>query len=133
MEWKYVKKLSSQSLIDRYETAYHFRFPETYRKCISVNNGGRPDKRRFITQNNNEYVLKSFLSFNMEDQETIWKITDWNKEELTDQYIPFAIDNFGNLICFQKSNSAIVFIQLEDISLEFISETFDKFIISLYE
>ena len=101
MEWKYVKKLSSQSLIDSYEQTCHFKFPEAYRKCVSVNNGGRPDRRNFVTQSGKEHVLKSFLSFNMEDQETIWKITDWNKEELTDQYIPFAIDNFGNLICFQ--------------------------------
>ncbi len=133
MEWKYVKKLSSESLIDGYEKIYHFKFPEVYKKCVLINNGGRPDKKTFITKNKNEHTLKSFLSFNTEDKETVWEITEWNREELASKYIPFAIDNFGNLICFQKDNTYIAFINLDDMSCEIVSTSFDEFINSLYE
>lgn len=37
---------------------------------------------------------------NLTDYKTVWKIFDWNKDELTNKYVPFGIDNYGNLICF---------------------------------
>ena len=133
MEWKYVKKLETTDLIDDYERLVKYVFCDSFRRCIIANNGGRPSKKIFDTDKTHERVLKSFLSFNKEDKENVWNIFDWNKEELTDRYIPFGIDNFGNLICFDRNNDQIVFVNHEDMSVENISDDFDDFMNGLYE
>lgn len=133
MEWKYVKTLSSADNINEFECLVKYAFPDDFRNCILSNNGGRPGKRVFDTNRNKERVLKSFLSFNKEDRETVWKIQDWNKEELSDRYIPFAIDNFGNLICFDAENDKVVFLELEYVTVEQIADNFTEFMSKLYE
>lgn len=132
MEWKYVKELKSVDLIDDYECLVNYVFCYSFRKCVTAHNGGRPSKRIFDTDKAKKRELKSFLSFNKEDKETVWKIFEWNKEELTDKYVPFAIDNFGNLICFDAHNDKIVFVNHEDMSVETISNTFPDFMNMLY-
>lgn len=132
MEWKYVKELKSVDLIDDYECLVNYVFCYSFRKCVTAHNGGRPSKRIFDTDKAKKRELKSFLSFNKEDKETVWKIFEWNKEELTDKYVPFAIDNFGNLICFDAHNDKIVFVNQEDMSVETISNTFPDFMNMLY-
>lgn len=133
MEWKYVKELKSVDLIDDYECLVKYVFCDSFRKCIIANNGGRPSKKAFDTDKVKERELKSFLSFNKEDRETVWKIFDWNKDELTNKYVPFAIDNYGNLICFDANNDKIVFVNHEDMSVEIIADNFDNFLNMLYE
>lgn len=133
MEWKYVKELQSVDLIDDYECFVKYVFCDSFRKCVIANNGGRPSKRVFDTDKAKERELKSFLSFNRKDRETVWKIYEWSKEELTNKYIPFGIDNFGNLICFDAKNDKIVFVNHEDMSIETIADSFDNFMSCLYE
>lgn len=132
MEWKYVKPLQSKDLIDDYECLVKYVFGNSFRTCVLEHNGGRPGRRTFDTEVTKERELKSFLSFNREDKETVWKIFEWNQEELGSRYVPFAIDNFGNLICFDANNDKVVFIHLEDVSIEVIADTFDQFLDALY-
>lgn len=133
MEWKYVKNLKSVDLINDYECLVKYVFCDSFRKCIIANNGGRPSRRTFDTDKIKEHELKSFLSFNRNDRETVWKIFDWNKDELSDKYIPFGIDNFGNLICFDKNNDKVVFVNHENMSIEIIADNFDCFLDKLYD
>lgn len=133
MEWKYVKPLKGVDLIDDYECLVKYVFNDAFRKCVIENNGGRPSKKVFDTDKTKERELKSFLSFNHEDRETVWKIFEWNKEELTNKYVPFAIDNFGNIICFDANNDKIIFLNHEDLVVETIADNFETFINCLYE
>lgn len=133
MEWKYVKPLTSEELMNEFECMVKYSLPNDFRVCVMEHNGGRPDRRAFDTDVCKERELKSFLSFNKEDKETIWKIHDWNQEELGDRYIAFAIDNFGNLICFDTDNNKVVFINLEDKSVELIANDFGTFLKCLYD
>ena len=133
MDWKYVKKLKSEDLINEFECLVKYAFCDSFRQCVIVNNGGRPSQKAFDTDKTKERELKSFLSFNKEDRETVWKIFEWNKEELTDKYVPFSIDNFGNLICFDANNDKIVFVNHENLSVEIIADNFDGFMDGLYE
>ena len=132
MEWKYVKPLSSNEMITEFETAVKYKFDDEFKKCIINHNGGRPSFRKFNTDSCKERELKSFLSFNREDRETVWKINDWNKEELSDLYIAFAIDNFGNLICFDRQNNNVIFFNHENNETELISLSFSDFLKKLY-
>ena len=131
MEWKYVKHLKSRKNIEDFEQLVGYSFPPEFRKQVIEHNGGRPANRIFNTNKRKIYALKSFLSFNHEDLETVWKIREWSKEILTDEYVAFAIDNFGNLICFDKSDDSVVFANHEDSSVEKIADTFSAFLEAL--
>lgn len=133
MEWKYVKPLTSEELINEFECMVKYSLPNDFKACVMEHNGGRPERRAFDTDVSKERELKSFLSFNKEDKETIWKIHDWNHEELKDKYVAFAIDNFGNLICFDVCSNRIVFMNLDDMSIEGIADDFESFIRNLYD
>lgn len=132
MEWKYIKPLLSIELIYEFENSTKYLFPDTFKQFIIKHNGGRPSKSVFDTNKTKERELKSFLSFNREDKETVWKIIEWNKEELADKYVPFGIDNYGNTICFDKENDMVIFVNHEDKSIEIIADDFDNFINKLY-
>lgn len=133
MEWKYVKPLKSVELINEFESMAKYVFCDSFKDCVVTNNGGRPSKRVFDTDKSAERELKTFLSFNKEDRETIWKIFDWNKEELSNKYIPFAIDVFGNMICFNTCNDKVVFVNHEDLSVEIVAGDFSSFLSMLYD
>lgn len=132
MNWKYVKTLTSYNLIDEFERDYNCSLPKEYKECVQLNNGGRPEKSAFDTEKNKEREIKSLLSFNKEDKETIWKLNEWNKEDLSGKYIAFAIDNYGNLICFDLNNQ-IIFFDHETAQIEYVCESFAQFVNSLYE
>lgn len=133
MQWKYVKELSDEMLIKEFEDAQSYTFNKQYIDCVKQNNGGRPSKRVFLNEKGVERVVKSFLSFNKSDRETVWKVLDWNKEILEGKYIPFAIDNFGNIICFLKHDDSIVFIEHETGNVEKIASDYENFISNLRE
>ena len=132
MEWKYVKPLKTERLITDFENLVNYKFPEEFRKIVLLYNGGRPQNRTFDTEKVRERVLKSFLSFNENDKETVWKIHEWNSDMLGKRFVPFAIDNFGNLICFDVKNSTIVFLNHENGKSEKIADSFHDFLRGLY-
>lgn len=132
-EWKYVKKLLSEDRIKEFEETVKLDLPEDFKKCVVQNNGGRPDLRTFDTDKEKERSFKSLLSFNTEDRETVWKTLDACEEELSDKYVAFGIDNFGNLICFDRKNSSVIFLNAETLTTEYIAPTFTAFLDKLYE
>ena len=132
MNWKYVKKLKNNESIGEFEKEYSFIFPDDYKTCIILYNGGRPEFQVFDTDKQKERTIKSLLSFNKADIETIWKMAEWNKEITKEKYIPFASDNYGNLICFKKEDSSVNFIDHENENIEFIASSFTEFLGKLY-
>ena len=132
MNWKYVKPLTTEKHIDDFECMVRYAFPDDFRKCVKEHNGGFPEFCCFDTERAKERALKSFLSFNKDDRETVWKLYEWSKEMLGDRYVPFALDNFGNLICFDADNDHIVFLDHETAQAERIADTFGSFMDSLY-
>ena len=133
MEWKYIKKLQSEDLIHDYETLVDYQFSDSFKECVKTHNGGRPSKCCFDTDMAKGRAVKTFLSFNKNSRETVWKIFEWSTEELTRYFIPFAIDNFGNLICFNSANDKVVFVNHEDKSVETVADDFDRFMDGLYD
>lgn len=126
--WKYVKPLKSAELINDYERLTGYSLPQEFKNLIIESNGGRPERRVFNTNAENEREIKSFLSFNADDKETVWQAYEWLKDKFGNKYLAFAIDNFGNIICFDTDNGNVVFLNHEDLSAECISATFGDFI-----
>lgn len=131
MDWKYVKPLSDKENIAAFERITAFSLPESFKEGVKQHNGARPKHRGFDTDKQTGRELKSFLSFNRKDKETVWKMYEVCFASHKGQYIPFAIDNFGNLICFDRSGQ-IVFIDHETLNIEKIAQSFDTFIDDLY-
>lgn len=131
MNWKYVKPLSDEESIAAFERMTAFSLPESFKECVRRYNGARPKYRAFDTDKQTGRELKSFLSFNREDKETVWKMYEACSAAYEGRYIPFAIDHFGNLICFAR-NRQIVFLDHETLNIEKIAPSFDEFVFSLY-
>lgn len=127
MEWKYVKQLNNNPIID-IEKQYNIKLSENLKRIINKYNGGRPEKNIFSTDNNKQRVIKSLLSYNKTDKENIYMFT-----EIFDKgYIPVFITEFGDVISI-KSNSEEVYIYLhEKDSFDYICEDIEKFIERLY-
>ncbi len=130
MDFKYIKPLENKSLVNEFEDVCSHKFSESFAKFVLEKNGSRPSCSVFYTKQNKERVMKSFLSFNKQDRETIWSIWDICKSDLKQKLIPFAIDNFGNLICFNEKNN-VVFWEHETIDIDFIANDFDEFLNNL--
>jgi outer membrane protein assembly factor BamB len=131
LEWKYVKKIESINNVSIFEETYNFSLPNGYKNLLIELNGGRPSKKLFKCTNGTEHVIKSFLSFNPEDKESIFKVNEWVKDQLPSDYIVFANDPGGNFICFNRSNE-IFYWQHEDTIFLKIANNIESFIESLY-
>jgi hypothetical protein len=130
-EWRYIKPLLSVKSIEEFEALTKYNLPESFKNCIKQYNGARPKYRAFNTAQTNSRELKSLLSFNHEDKETVWVSYCFIESECDKKCIPFAIDNFGNLICFNR-NDQVVFLNHETLNEEYVASSFDEFLDSLY-
>lgn len=132
MQWKYVKKLKDKESISSVEKTTDYTFPILFKEVVERYNGSRPSTSQIKTSSGRIISIKSLLSFNPEDKETVYDVLVWNKEELGDKFVPFMIDNFGNLICFDKRNNHIVFVNHETESVDLVSLDFESFIRDLF-
>ena len=141
MEWLYISPLKSSDAIFEYESLVNYSFPDDFKECVNVNNGAYPKFEVFIStfgKRRRKRVFNNLFSFNKDDPSTIWKYNDWNGRsrdwnmngEMTN-YIAFAKDPFGNLICFDKTDDKIVFVDHETLNVEFVAKSFTEFIESL--
>ena len=71
IQWRYVKPLKETSLIEDFECAVTYEFPNSFKECVLNNNGGRPSASTFETNKTKEREIKSLLSFNKEDKENM--------------------------------------------------------------
>ena len=135
INWRYVKPLEDQNLIEEFEYRVGYKFSDTFKKCVMENNGGRPSLSIFDTAKLKERELKLLLSFNKNDKENIWNTNEWVESDVGfgKNLIVFADDNFGNLICFDVSNDNVVFWNHETDTVEFIAKDFNTFFECLHE
>ncbi len=135
MNWRSVKPLLTESIIEEFEKYVDYKFEDSFIECIRSNNGGKPSHKVFNTSKTKERVISCLLSFNREDSTNVWItndwngfMADWNKDGHMNGYVAFALDAFGNLICFEKSTGCVVLINHEDQSIEKIASSFEIFI-----
>ena len=128
MEWKYVKVLKDNSVFENIEKTYNIEIPKYLKEIISKYNGGRPEKRLFDTQNGKKRILQGLISFNKEDRASISIYEDFLREG----YIPFAITEFGDVICIKIDNGFIELYLHELDTFEYVCDNIEKFFNILY-
>ena len=126
-EWRYVKSLPTDFNVNEVESRLGFKFCDSFIAFVKNYNGGRPPIGVYDTDITKERTIKSFLSLNSSDEENIVKMNTY-LEDASKDIIAFAIDNFGNYICFEKDTSKIVFFNSETENNEFIADDFDIFL-----
>lgn len=131
MNWKYVKPLKSKDLIAQYEKENNFEFPASFKKMVPKINGGRPKANRFVIITGDEKVLKTFLSFNPDDKETVWTPGEWMEESFRRYLVPFAVDNFGNYVCFDQIGT-VIFACHDPLCYDIVAYSFEEFLDNLY-
>ncbi|WP_282178258.1 SMI1/KNR4 family protein [Vibrio nereis] len=129
-EWRYIKPLAAESLIPDAEEKLGYNFVDSYIDFVKKYNGSRPPVSTFSTSTSQERTIKSFLSFNATDVENILKLNR-GVTEISEKLVAFAIDSFGNYICFDKENDAVVFLDFETGETELIDNTFSDFLLKI--
>lgn len=128
MEWKYVKPLKDNSVFENIEKIYNVEIPIYLKELITKYNGGRPEKSIFDTKKSKERVLQGLISFNKEDKANIFIY----EELLKKGYIPFAITEFGDLVCINNKNKNVELYLNENETIESICDSIEVFYHKLY-
>lgn len=131
LSWKYVKPLKNSKAVECFEADYGLKLSQDITSCIKQNNGGRPDKKVFDTEVSKGRVIKSLLSFNNDDLETVYDAIDRLKGEKSN-LVPLASDPGGNYICFDTKQQDIVLWLHETNTTEKISSSFTAFLETLH-
>lgn len=102
------------SYIRKTEEQLGIKFPEDYVQCVLINNGGIPDPQIFdVEGRRGPDVFQRLLNHDPKSKSYIVEFCPEYIEHLPDGVYPFAIDPFGNFICFDyrshKENPSIVF------------------------
>lgn len=79
-----------------------------------------------------EKMIQTLLSMDTDS-----KVFILNYQEIDSQYkgqiVPFALLEFGDNLCFNKSDNSIVYYEHENDTIEKVADKWDEFVKSLYE
>lgn len=130
INWKYKIDLDDSGVFDDIAEQRKTDFPEELRNFITAHNGASPDKYNFMI-GINEKVFGAVLSFNRDEQDADTVYSAF--EAISDgKLIPFAIDPFGNYICYETSDKQIVFWEHETGKYLNTELSLSEFLASLY-
>lgn len=105
--WKYNVKLNDEKVFYEIEKERNIKMPDELKKFIIEANASTPVKHCFDLQGT-EKVFGSVLSFNRRDVDTDSAFVAL--EVIKDKELfPFAIDPFGNYICYNLKTNTIDF------------------------
>ena len=122
MDWKYVKTIS-ESKLSEVETKLGIKLSQKLREIILKYNNGRPQRTCFDTKTEQCKTIKKILSYNEEDKDNVYMFND-----LIDKgYMPFAITEFGDVICESKEKTIYLYKHELD-EFEWVAENIREFI-----
>lgn len=131
MEWKFVKPLENDYLIEEFEADFGITLPSDLRNLLESHNGGFPSRRYFLLPNGEDCAMKHLLSLNRGDRETLWKYN--SAENLSAGYVFFANDAFGNLIGLVLKDGSILFADRDTDAIVQIAPNLAAFLDALAE
>lgn len=134
MEWLFGKKLSDPMMIKAMEEKIGYQYPAEYKALVLENDGGIPTNMIYDTAETKERVFNNLLSFEKWPLNAVQSgVKKWDIEGLKWDYVPFARDPFGNMICFDRENDHVIFWDHETRRVEEVASSFTEFIDSLYD
>ena len=130
MNWKYKIDVANQNVFFDIEKKYGIVIYEELRALILVANAATPSKYNFML-GTTERVLGAILSFNEGETDTDTVYTALSTIE-DKSLVPFAIDPFGNYICYSNEDNKVVFWDHETSVVSSTEKGLSEFLNSLY-
>lgn len=130
MIWKYKIDLADEGVFPEIEEKYGVKIPEELKKLLRQANAATPSKYNFML-GTSEKVLGAILSFNRgeKDIDTVYTALDVIEDK---NLVPFAIDPFGNYICYCLKDKTVVFWNHETSCAISTNKNLEEFLESLY-
>lgn len=140
VEWIEPDEPINDEVIQNVERYFGIIFPQDYKECVKLFNGGYPEPDVFTIEEDDDIVFSCLLSFTNEEANIV-EVYEIATKYLPKGVFPFAKDPFGNLICFdyrQDTESPIITfydkeIEDEENKLFRICDTFTELIERLHE
>lgn len=130
MDWKYKIDVINQNVFFEIEKKYGIKISEELRALILMANAATPSKYNFML-GTTEKVVGAILSFNEEETNTDTVYTALSTME-DKSLVPFAIDPFGNYICYSNNDNKVVFWDHETSWISSTEKGLPEFLDSLY-
>lgn len=130
--WRSFHAIDDISLLKELERDLNISFPEKYIGLSSNFDSGVPNKMLFIA-GNKERVFQRLISIRQDKHPNIKDARKW--VDLSETLIPFALDPFGSLLCFDYSagkDPAVVFHETETEHIFEVCRNFNEFLEVLY-
>ena len=128
MNWKYKIDVADREVFSDIEKKYGIVISEELRALILAANAATPSKYNFML-GTRERVLGAILSFNRGDSDTVYTALSTVEDR---SLFPFAIDPFGNYICYSNKDNKVVFWDHETNVLSSTEKGLSEFLNSLY-
>ena len=88
-------------------------------------------KPNLFKVNDNEKVINRLFSMNKDDREYIVKFQSFDSE-YKDELVPFAVLEFGDLLCFSREDNSIIYYNHDLDTVTKVADTFNHFKDMLY-
>ncbi|MBJ7994131.1 SMI1/KNR4 family protein [Bacillus mycoides] len=121
--WSFMSKTPiTDEEIQKVEQYFNIKLPNDFAECVKKYDGGYPHPKVFDVPGQDENVFSDLLTLHIEDRYSIVQNYEGIKDRLVDKVYPFAIDPFGNLLCFDYRNNleapTVVFWEHEEEEME---------------
>ena len=130
MNWKYKIDVANPNVFSDIEKKYGIVIAEELRALILTANAATPSKYNFML-GATERVVGAILSFNEGETDTDTVYTALSTME-DKALVPFAIDPFGNYICYSNKDNKVVFWDHETSVVSSTEKGLSEFLDSLY-
>ena len=129
-KWKYKIDISCNGVFGEIEKKYGIKFSDELKAFITEYNAATPEKHRFMV-GTTERVFGAVLSVNKgeTDTDSIYTALDVINDK---DIIPFAIDPFGNYICYSTNDGIVMYWDHENDTTASTNLNLSDFIASLY-
>lgn len=125
-----ITEITNSDAIKKIENKYGIKFPAEMVEFFGLNNGGTPDHRYFFAEEE-EFELRSFLSFNEGEHNSIHKPLEYFQKNTKGKIVPLGYDSFDNYFCLNVETGIIYFFDHEDELYYRIFDSFSELIATL--
>lgn len=117
--------------IKNVEERISYKFPDDYRDYILSMGSLKPENNLFRTSKGIEKVLRCLFSYDVNDKNYIMKFQSFDSQ-FCNNVVPFALLEFGDLLCFDRDNNSVVVYNHELDNIDMLSNNFTDFLNMLY-
>lgn len=136
MKWRAARPIDDLSLIYDIEEQQGILFPDEYKDLVKQYNMAAPDPETFLDSCGKEHIFGRLLSVQSSAKNNVQTAMTWLDNVPPGQVcVPFAIDPFGNLLCFTFSNQTeyvISFFDFETGTWQHLTDNFHTFLSMLF-